>query len=186
MFPKLARTFTLLFVALSLPRFKEFYKAPIQKLDRLAKSILKYTIFTSGAIGSSWGAICLFQQLLPRHTLATQRFFFGGFLGGLWGFVIRNDAKAQFFTAARASIDSLWKVGRKHGWWRGIRGGDVWLFVASLMVINVVFSRDPRALRSGAWRKGLSSLRGEGLRDRVAEEDKRIQEEEKGEEAKSQ
>ncbi|KAH8808519.1 hypothetical protein F5884DRAFT_732949 [Xylogone sp. PMI_703] len=187
-FPKLARTFTLLFVAMSIPSYKSFYKSPITKLDQLARLVIKYTVFASGAIGSSWGAICLFQQLLPRHVLPTQRFFLGGFLGGMWGLVVRNDARGEFLTASRASIESLWKVGRKHGWWKGVRGGDIWLFVASLMVINVVFSKDPRAFRSGAMRKGLSSLRGEGLRDIVAEEDKRIEEEKKKkeQEAKSE
>jgi len=82
--------------------------------------------------------------------------------------------------SARASIDSMWKVGRKRGWWRGVRGGDVGLFVASLMVVNVIYERDARAISSGAVRKGLSSLRGEGFRDHVLEEDKRIDLERKG------
>lgn len=76
----------------------------------------------------------------------------------------------------RTSLDSVWKVGRKRGWWRGVRGGDVWVFVASLMVVNVVYERDARAVGSGVLRRGVSSLRGEGLRDLVAEEDKRVEE----------
>jgi len=102
-------------------------------------------------------------------------------LGGIWGFVVRKQARGEFLYSARLSMDSLWKVGRKRGWWRGIRGGDVWLFVASLMIINVVYERDARSLRSGIIRRGVSSLRGEGLRDYVAEEEvKRIKEEQKG------
>ena len=100
-------------------------------------------------------------------------------LGGLWGFVVRRDARGEFLYSARMSVDSLWKVGRKRGWWRGIRGGDVWIFVVSLMVVNVVYERDARALRSGVIRRGVSSFRGEGLRDYVGEEDKRIEEERK-------
>lgn len=92
---------------------------------------------------------------------------------------MRRDARAEFLYGARASVDSLWKVGRKRGWWRGVRGGDVGLFVASLMVINVVYEKDARALRSGGIRRGVSYIRGEGLRDYVAEEDKRIEEEER-------
>jgi hypothetical protein len=61
----------------------------------------------------------------------------------------------------------------------GFWGGDVGLFVASLMVVNVVYERDASALRSGVVRRGISSLRGQGLRDWVAEEDKRIEEETK-------
>lgn len=56
----------------------------------------------------------------------------------------------------------------------------MWLFVASLMVINAVFERDSRAVRSGFMRKSLSSLRGEGFRDAVGEEEKRKLEENKG------
>jgi hypothetical protein len=48
-----------------------------------------------------------------------------------------------------------------------------------LMVVNVVYERDASALRSGVVRRGISSLRGQGLRDWVAEEDKRIEEETK-------
>jgi hypothetical protein len=92
---------------------------------------------------------------------------------------VRRDARGEFLYSARTSLDSLWKVGRKRGWWRGVRGGDVGLFVASLMVVNVVYERDASALRSGVVRRGISSLRGQGLRDWVAEEDKRIEEETK-------
>ncbi len=105
-------------------------------------------------------------------------------MGGLWGFVVRRDARSEFLYGARASIDSLWKVGRKRGWWRGLRGGDVGLFVASLMVINAVYERDARALRSGLARRGVSYLRGEGLKDVVAEEKKRIEDEQKEKRAK--
>lgn len=134
-----------------------------------------YSTFVAGSIGTSWGAICLFQQMLPKHVLSTQRFFLGGMLGGLWGFAVRKQARAEFLYSARLSLDSLWKVGRKRGWWRGVRGGDVWLFVVSLMVVNVVYERDARAIKSGVVRRGVSSLRGEGLRDFVGEEDKRIE-----------
>jgi hypothetical protein len=101
-------------------------------------------------------------------------------LGGLWGFVVRRQARAEFLYSARTSLDSLWKVGRKRGWWRGVRGGDVWVFVVSLMVVNVVYERDARAIGSGVVRRGVSSLRGEGLRDFVAEEERRGEEEKSG------
>lgn len=65
----------------------------------------------------------------------------------------------------KESLDSLWKVGKKRGWWNGVRGGDVWVFVASLMVINAVFERGPKAVNSGFVRKGLNGLRGEGWKD---------------------
>ena len=98
--------------------------------------------------------------------------------------MVRRDARGEFLYGARASLDSLWKVGRKRGWWRGIRGGDVGLFVVSLGVINVVYERDARALRSGGIRRGVSYIRGEGFRDWVAEEDKRIKDKEEEARAK--
>lgn len=98
-------------------------------------------------------------------------------LGGLWGFVVRRQARGEFLYSARTSLDSLWKVGRKRGWWSGIRGGDVWLFVCSLMLINVVYERDAKSISSGVLRRGISSMRGEGLKDVVALEEKRLKEE---------
>lgn len=179
MFPKLARFFTAVFVLFSIPRYRAFYNSPMLALNKLASRILRYATFVAGSIGTSWAAICLFQELLPKNFLSTQRFFLGGMLGGLWGWIVRGDARGEFLYGARTSLDSLWKVGRKRGWWRGIRGGDVGLFVLSLMAINVVYERDARSLRSGAIRRGVSSLRGEGLRDIIAEEDQRIAEQEK-------
>lgn len=74
-------------------------------------------------------------------------------------------------------MDSLWKVGKKRGWWTGIRGGDVCIFVISLMAVEVAYERDGTALRSGVLRKIISGMRGEGWRDYVGEEEKRIKEE---------
>jgi hypothetical protein len=100
-------------------------------------------------------------------------------LGGLWSFVVRRHARGEFLYSMRMSVDSLWKVGKKRGWWKGVRGGDVWIFVVSLMIVNCVYERDMNSLRSGVMRRGISSLRGEGLRDRVMEEEKRLKEAEK-------
>ncbi len=57
-------------------------------------------------------------------------------------------------------MDSLWKVGRKRGWWTGVRGGDVVLFVAGLGVVNVVFERHRECMGDGVGR-GVGWLRGE-------------------------
>lgn len=87
---------------------------------------------------------------------------------------MRRQAKGEFMYSLRASVDSAWKVGKKRGWWKGVRGGDVWIFVCSLMVINCVYERDMRSIRSGVVRRGVNSLRGEGMRDLVGEEEKRL------------
>ena len=73
----------------------------------------------------------------------------------------------MFLSTSRVSIDSLWKVGVKKGWWRSGRNGDVWVFVASLMVLNAVYEVDPSAMSSAVVRKSLGMLRGEGWVDRV-------------------
>ncbi|KAI9644033.1 hypothetical protein NHQ30_007385 [Ciborinia camelliae] len=176
-FPRLARVFTLILTLFSLPSYRKFYNSPISSLNALAIRILKCTLYISGAIGTSWASICVFQSFLPRHVLPTQRFFLGGALGGLWGFVVRKDARSQFLYSARASMDSLWKVGKKRGWWKGIKGGDVGIFVLSLMAIEMVYERDGRAMRSGMLRKMISGMRGEGWRDYVVEEEKRLKDE---------
>ena len=166
-FPKVARLFTLFFAALSLRRYKEFLASPIAALNSLAKRILRMSLFLSGAIGTSWGSICLFQSMLPRTFLATQRWFLSGVLGGLWGFLARRNGRANFLYTARMSLDSLWKVGVKHGWWVGLPNGDVFLFVASLALVNALYEVEPRAINSGVVRKGLGVLRGEGWVDRA-------------------
>ena len=167
-FPKIARFFTLFFTAMSLARYKAFLASPSAALNRLAKSILRMSLFISGAIGTSWGSICLFQNIFPRTLLATQRWFLGGFLGGMWAFLERKGGRANFLYNTRMSIDSAWKVGVKRGWWRGVKNGDVLLFVASLATINVLYEISPRSVSSGVARKGLGVLRGEGWVDRAA------------------
>ncbi|KAF2191099.1 hypothetical protein K469DRAFT_720078 [Zopfia rhizophila CBS 207.26] len=167
-FPKIARFFTIIFTALSVTRYKAFMDSPITALNRLAKSILRMSVFISGAIGTAWGSICLFQHTFPRNFLPVQRWFLGGFLAGMWAFLERKSGRANFMYSARLSIDSLWKVGTKRGWWRGIKNGDVLLFAVSLATVNVLYEVSPRSINSGVARKGLGILRGEGWVDRAA------------------
>ena len=49
----------------------------------------------------------------------------------------------------------------KHGWWKGINGGDVWVFVAGLVVLNVVYQSRESAVDSGAVRWLMKVMRGE-------------------------
>lgn len=67
----------------------------------------------------------------------------------------------------RLSIDSFWKVGVKHGWWRGVKNGDVLLFTLCLATVNVLYEVRPKSVNSGVMRKGLGVLRGEGWLDRA-------------------
>ncbi|KAF2097293.1 hypothetical protein NA57DRAFT_66901 [Rhizodiscina lignyota] len=166
-FPNIARFFAIIFSAASVPRYKTFLSDPVASINRLSKAILRMSLFVTGAIGTSWGSICFFQQYLPKGFLATQRWFLGGFLGGLWAFLERKSGRANFFYMARLSIDSFWKVGVKHGWWRGIKNGDVLLFVVSLAIINGIYEKRPRAVNGPSIRKSLGMLRGDGWVDRV-------------------
>ena len=166
-FPSIARFFTIIFGAFSLLQWRSFLKEPVPAFNKLAKAILRMSLFITGAIGTSWGSICLFQNALPRNVLPTQRWFFGGALGGLWAFLERRNGRSNFLYSTRLSMDSLWKVGVKRGWWRSVKNGDVLLFVASLAVIQGVYEVDPKAVNGGVIRKSLGMLRGDGWVDRA-------------------
>ena len=124
-------------------------------------------LFVTGAIGTSWGSICFFNNYLPKNVLPTQRWFLGGFLGGMWAFVARQKERGNYLYSVRLSLDSLWKVGKKRGWWKGITNGDVLLFVGSLALLNVVYEMKPEAVQGAMLRKGMGVLRGEGFVDRA-------------------
>ena len=72
-----------------------------------------------------------------------------------------STGRANALYAARVSADSLWKVGVKHGWWYGVKGGDVYVFVAGLMLLNVVYEARESAVDSGAVKWLMRILRGE-------------------------
>jgi len=130
--------------------------------------------FLTGAIGTAWGSICLFAHLLPRTFLPQARWFWGGFLAGMFAFLERRGGRGNFLYSVRLSIDSFWKVGRKRGWWRGVRGGDVGLFVLGLGVVNVIYERDREAVREGGMRMGAGWLRGEELFVTRREEEEQV------------
>ena len=58
-------------------------------------------------------------------------------------------------------MESAWKVGVKRGLWKGFKGGDVWLFVVSLAIVNMVYTKDTEAVKAGIFRKAVAGLRGE-------------------------
>ena len=162
-FPKLCRFFTLYYGAFAMLRYRKFLNDPIGSFNRLAGQILRTTAAISGAIGASWGSICLLAALFPRSFLPRFRFFLGGLLGGCFQFLDRKSAgRTNSLYAARVSADSLWKVGVKHRWWRGVKSGDVYVFVASLALLNMVYEwKKEQAVDSGAAVGLLKLLRGE-------------------------
>lgn len=161
-FPPLLKFFTFFFSLLSLPRYAAFLAHPSKEIFSLAARVLRMTTFFTGAVGTSWGSICLFQHLLPRGFLPTQRWFLGGFLGGLWALVLdRAGARANGLYSTRVSIDSLWKVGRKRGWWKGVKGGDLLVLVAGMAALGAVYDRDPKAVTDGVVRRVARGMRGD-------------------------
>ncbi len=65
-------------------------------------------------------------------------------------------------------MDSLWKVGVKHGGWKGIRGGDIVLFVAGLALLNIVSELRANAVDDRDMQLVMKVLRGDeeiGLKD---------------------
>lgn len=162
-FPQLCRFFTFYYGAFATLRYRKFLSDPVSSFNRLSGQILRTSAAISGAIGASWGSICLFAAIFPRSFLPKFRFFLGGLLGGCFQFLDRGGAgTTNSLYAARVSADSLWKVGVKHGWWHGVKGGDVYVFVASLAVLNIVYEwRKEEAVDSGAARGLVKLLRGE-------------------------
>ena len=63
--------------------------------------------------------------------------------------------------ATRVSVDSLWKVGVKHGWWKGIRGGDVVLFVAGLALLNIAYELKAKVVDDSDMQLVMKVLRGD-------------------------
>ncbi|KAM0816773.1 hypothetical protein AB5N19_02575 [Seiridium cardinale] len=170
-FPRLGRFFLVFYSVLMLPKYKALYNAPLTVFTGLLSRTLRISTFATGAISTAWASICFFQVWLPRTFLPTQRFFLGGFLAGLWGFVERKQGRGLFLYSARTSVDSLWKVGVKRRWWKAMQGGDVWVFVLALAITGVVYEKDARAIREGNWRKGVSWVRGTSWKDWEVEEE---------------
>jgi len=171
-FPALAKFFAAYYALFSLPRYKKYLASPAGELNALGKRVLRTAAFLTGAIGASWGSICLFQYLLPRTFLPSARWFLGGFLGGMWGIVDRRGGRGHFLYSVRLSIDSLWKVGVQRGLWKGFDGGDVAVFVAGLALINVVYEKRRTAI-GGVAEKGVGWLRGEDLFRKGGEEEEK-------------
>jgi len=124
------------------------------------------TAVLSAAIGSAWGSVCLFNFFLPRSVLPTQRFFLSGALGGLpFALVAGGSSRANFLYFFRLAIDSAWKVGVKRGLWRGFKGGEVLIFVASWGLIGSLLESNPNAVTGSGMRKSLAWMRGDDFMD---------------------
>ncbi|KAF4553617.1 Hypothetical protein D9617_6g093480 [Elsinoe fawcettii] len=177
-FPQTVKLMTLIYSAFALLSFRKALANPSHFTASLAERILRLSIFITGAIGSAWGSICLFNAILPRTFLPTQRFFLSGMVGGSWAYVARRGERGNFLYCLRLSLDSAWKVGKRRGWWKGVQGGDVLLFTAALALTGAVYERRKTAVRGAVVRKGLGWMRGEGWVDAAVEREGRGEKEE--------
>lgn len=169
-FVSIGRFFTLYYGAFSLIRIRSTMKAPLESLARLVGQILKVTLVVTGAIAGSWGSICLFNNFLPKSFLPKSRFFLGGLLAGSIAIIDKSaTAHENAMYVTRTSIDSLWKVGVKRRWWKGVNGGDVLLFTAALAVLNVLYDAQKHtSMRTERTMSVIRVLRGDievGLSD---------------------
>lgn len=172
-FPRVSKIVFILYTLTWLPRYSLLLKDPTKAFSKIGKNSLLTSAFISGAISSSWGAVCFLQKVLPKTFIPESRFALAGFLGGLWSFIDYSSGRSNFLYSTRLSIISLWKVGVKRGWWRGVKNGDVAIFVASLAVMASVHEWRREAL-GGAGKWIVKGLRGEEggrrLKDEVKEE----------------
>lgn len=136
----LGRFFTMYYGAFSLFRIRRLFKDPLSFATSLAMQILRVTVVVCGSLAGSWGSICFFNNYLPKSFIPEFRFFLGATLSSCLAIIDQSPTgheNAMYTT--RLSLDSLWKVGRKRGWWKGVKGGDVGIFVVALAVFSVLY-----------------------------------------------
>ncbi|EDN04429.1 conserved hypothetical protein [Histoplasma mississippiense (nom. inval.)] len=165
--PLLARFLTKVYLILSLLKFKTFIHQPILAINGVCMKILSRTAILSTALGTAWGSVCLFNSFLPCSLLPTQRFYLSGALAGLPFAFAGNGNRSMFLYFFRIAVDSAWKVGTKRGVWRGGKGGDLFVFVASWALIGVLLEKNPGAVDGAGLRKIFAWLRGDGFVDLV-------------------
>ena len=172
-FPRLVRFFAIIYGIFALLRYKKLISNPTKELNRYSQSVLLSTLSITGSIGTAWGSICLFQSFLSRNFLPTQRWFWGGFLAGLPAFIEQEHGRSHFLYAVRTSLESLWKLNAKKGYWKPGKNGDVWLAVGGLMLLNTIYDYNVEALSSGLFRRGLKLARGEATETSSSEDQSR-------------
>ncbi|EEP76761.1 conserved hypothetical protein [Uncinocarpus reesii 1704] len=164
--PLLARTISKIAVILSLPGFASFLLRPVTCTNALCRTILSSTAVLSAALGAAWGSICLFNSLLPRSMLRTQRFYLSGALAGApFMFFRAAGVRSHFIYFFRLAVDSAWKAGVKRGLWRGWTGGELWILAVSWAAIGAILESNPKAVTGSKTRKILAWIRGDGFMD---------------------
>lgn len=179
-FGSVGRFMALYYGAFSLIRVKRLIKNPVLFMSHLANQILRVTVVVCGSLAGTWGSICFFNNYLPKSFIPQFRFFLGAALSSSIAMIDRSSTgheNAMYTT--RLSLDSLWKVGRKKGWWRGVKGGDVGLFVVALAVFSVLWDSQRTFFAKDSNMAVIRLLRGDievGLRSKDEEVEARSQE----------
>ncbi|KAJ9664566.1 hypothetical protein H2198_000217 [Neophaeococcomyces mojaviensis] len=175
-FNSFARGFTLYYSAFSLLRFRDLTKQPIPFLSDLMARIIKVTTVFCLSIAGSWGSICFFNNFLPKSLFPKFRIFLGGAVSGSIAIIDRSaTAHENNMYAVRNSLSTLWKVGVKRRWWKSIKGGDVYIFVAALATLNMLYDgmRETEVGRAGTM-MAIKLLRGDievGLKTKQQDKD---------------
>lgn len=158
----IGRFMTLYYGAFSLLRFRRLIKDPLGFTSRLVQQIARVTTVVCGSVAGTWGSICFFNNYLPKSFIPQFRFFLGGAFSSCIAIIDRSSTgheNAMYTT--RLSLDSLWKVGRKRGWWRGVKGGDVGLFVFALAVFSVLYDSQRSVFAKDSNMAVIRLLRGD-------------------------
>ncbi|KAL4807164.1 hypothetical protein BDV18DRAFT_113708 [Aspergillus unguis] len=163
----LARFFTAVAVARSALNLKSWLNQPISTVNGLSRQVITQTAVLSAAIGSAWGSLCMWNAILPRSALPTQRFYLSGALAGLPFAFLGNNSRSVFLYFFRLAVDSAWKAGVKRGTWKGWRAGELGLFVLAWAVLNSALEGRPNAVQGPGARKLLAWMRGDGFNDPV-------------------
>ncbi|RHZ64010.1 uncharacterized protein CDV56_108967 [Aspergillus thermomutatus] len=164
--PPLARFLTTVTLALSVLKFKTILSQPISAVNNLSTKIIKLTAILSAAAGSAWGTLCLWNAILPRSVLPTKRFFLSGAVAGM-PFAFLGNSRSIFIYFFRLAVRSAWDGGVKRGFWKGWKGGDLWIIVLAWAVMGSLLENSPSAVQGKGVRKSLAWLRGDGYVDPV-------------------
>ena len=173
-FRSIGKVMAMYYGAFSILRIRKAFKQPIDFIAQLVQQVLKVTVVVVGSIAGAWGSICFFNNFLPKSFLPKFRFFLGGAISGCLAIIDQSPTgheNAMYVT--RMSIDSLWKVGVKHRWWRGVKGGDVYIFVVALAALNMLYDGQRPVFAQERTMSVIKLLRGDieiGLKDKTEAE----------------
>ncbi|KAK5070010.1 hypothetical protein LTS08_001296 [Lithohypha guttulata] len=170
----IGRTMTLYYSALSLSRISSLVKQPSAFTTALVTQILRSTASIVATIAGIWGSICFGNNYLPRSFMSTFRFLVAGSIAGSAAAIDWSPTgHANNMYVLRNSLDSLWKVGVKRRWWRDVKGGDVYLVVLSLAVMNILYDSQKQTFDHDGSMRAIKVLRGEievGLKNKTEHE----------------